>query len=111
MDTFTSLPPEIRNMIYSLLLIQDSPISICSPRRWIMNERSTTPTASFHNLMFVNKQIHAEVYTAFFSLNTFSIGNGDYGSSRETNVHGLKSFIRRVPAQYIRCISRLTILV
>jgi hypothetical protein len=110
MDTFTSLPPEIRNMIYSLLLIQGSPIPICSPRRWVMNEHSTTPTASFHNLMLVNKQIHAEVYTAFYSYNTFSIGNGDYGSSRETNMHGLKSFIRRVPAQYIHYISKLTIL-
>lgn len=110
-NTFMPLPPEIRNMVYSLLLIQDSPIPICSPRRWVMNEDSITPTASFHNLMLVNKQIHAEVYTVFYSLNTFSIGNGDYGSSRDINIHGLKSFIRRVPAQYIECIPHLRIMV
>jgi hypothetical protein len=74
-----------------------------------MNEGSTSPTANFLNLLLVNKQTHIEACTVFYSLNTFSIGNGDYGSSRDTNVHGLKSFIRRVPARYIHCISHLKI--
>lgn len=111
MDTFTSLPPEIRNMIYNLLLVQHSAIPICSPRRlWAMNRNSTTATANFFRLILVNKQIHNEACTLFYSLNSFIIGNGNYGSSMETNIHALKSFTRRVPAQYIACISRLTIL-
>jgi hypothetical protein len=98
-------------MIYELLLLGKATFRICSPRRrWAKNAASTSATANFVHLIQVNKQIQVEASTTFYSLNTFIIGNGNYGSSMEPNIHALKSFIRRVPARYIGCISRLSII-
>ena len=102
--TFTTLPPEIRNMIYHLLLARDSYIRICSPRRK-SNKRKLTSVG----ILGVNKQIHDEASAVFYSSNAFCVGNLHWGSLREENIHGLKAFIARVPAHFISTITRIRI--
>lgn len=102
--TFTILPPEIRNMIYHLLLVRDSYIQICSPRRKSNKRKSTSV-----GILGVNKQIHDEANAVFYSANAFCVGNRHWGSLREENIHGLKAFIARVPARFISSITRIRI--
>ena len=112
MDSFTSLPPEIRNMVYESLLFHGRDIRICSirsRRRRVTNRKSKSATTNFCNMALLCKKIHGEVCTIFYSENSFVVGNGNYGSTSETNIRGLEMFIQRVPAPYIACISRLTL--
>lgn len=105
---FLSLPPEIRNTIYELLLIKDEPIYICSPLRKHAVNRELTST-SFSMLLRLNKQINAEASTIFYSKNEFVLGNGAWGSTSLPNAHGLKAFLDRVPNKYLACITEVTV--
>jgi hypothetical protein len=103
---FTHLPPEIRNEIYKLLFVSSTHIRICSPRD---RRRRCPPRLDFTRLLLVNRQINTEAKTIFYSLNTFVIGNRDWGSRQQVNLHALKAFISRVPKACISIISRLEI--
>lgn len=80
---FLDLPPEIRNHIYDIALVKDHPISITSIRNRRKNE---PPSTDFGRLLRVNKQINSEAKTVFYSLNTFAVGNGWWGSRKEENL-------------------------
>jgi hypothetical protein len=94
---FTRLPPEIRNSIYELLLVNEHPIPITSPRKKHAVKKEP-PKTNFARLLRVNKQLNAEAKTVFYSLNSFVVGNGPFGLTTEENLHALRAFITRVPA-------------
>jgi hypothetical protein len=89
MIIFLSLPREVRDMIYYLILARErsNPIVIRSPRRRsaIQKDRPAKPVGG---ILGVNRQIHHEARTVFYSANTFMVGSGPYGSTRDTNLHG-----------------------
>jgi len=116
--TFFSLPLEIRDRIYRLLLIQKFPINIRSPfkrrtatgcRRDKRRPVAPTITNHFGAILQVNKQLHGEATPVFYSANQFAVGIGDYGSSSSSNFHGLKAFLARVPVRYISLIKRVVL--
>lgn len=97
MATFTSLPPEIRNNIYDLLLHVDHPLTIVSPRKYRKTPNGhvlvTTgryllrPEKNFASLIRVNKMIGNEARTSFYGGNTWVVGNGPWGCRTEVNLH------------------------
>jgi hypothetical protein len=101
---FTRLAPEIRNHVYELLLINEHPISITSPRKKRAVKKEL-PKTNFGRLLRVNKQFNAEAKTVFYSLNSFVVGNGPFGLTTQENLHALRAFISRVPGI---CISRIS---
>ena len=103
---FLSLPPEIRNMIYIILLINEISIPIASPHRKQRREKRRDRTY-FACLLRVNRQINEEAKTIFYGSNTFAIGNGRWGSKEHPNLHGLKKFTARVPKPCIRLIQHI----
>ncbi|CZR66630.1 uncharacterized protein PAC_16531 [Phialocephala subalpina] len=100
---FLDLPPETRNQIYEVVLVNDHPISITSVRN---KRKKNDPSrlSPFGRLLRVNKQINSEAKSVFYSLNTFVVGNGWWGSRKEENLQALKAFIARVPKD---CIARI----
>jgi hypothetical protein len=103
---FTRLPPEIRNEIYKLLFVSSSEIVISSP---LNRRKRRPPRLDFTRLLLVNKQINAEAKTIFYSLNTFVIGNRDWASTEQANLHALKAFTSRVPKTCISIIPNITV--
>jgi hypothetical protein len=91
---FTKLPPELRNMIYKLVLICSSPFETCSPRR---KTPSTTKQPFF--ALLANKQLYNEGSYILFSRNIFLFSNLDYDSTILTNIHSMLAFIKRIPPQ------------
>jgi len=100
---FTKLPPELRNMIYELVLICSSPFEICSPRR---KTPSTTKRPLFA-LLLANKQLYNEGSYILFSRNIFLFSNLDYGSTTLPNIHGMLAFIKRIPPQRLSLIANI----
>jgi hypothetical protein len=98
-------PPEVRNMIYSLLIKNPNPIKIRSPRKKHIKRDSTA--INFGHLLLINKQIRTEASSLYYSANTFVIGNGRWGSTTHTNIHALKAFTSRVPARNLSQITKL----
>jgi hypothetical protein len=103
---FTRLPPEIRNHIYELLLVNEHPIPITSPRKKHAVKKEL-PKTNFGRLLRVNKQFNTEAKTVFYSLNSFVVGNGPFGLTTQENLHALRAFITRVPAICVRRITRV----
>jgi hypothetical protein len=103
---FTRLPPEIRNEVYKLLFVSSGEIVISSP---LNRRKRRPPQLDFTRLLLVNKQINAEAKTIFYSLNTFVIGNRDWASREQANLHALKAFTSRVPKTCIAIISNITV--
>ena len=97
---FFSLPIELRNIIYSLVLLPSHNIKICSPPGKYLWDREgcrrPRPKKGFGQLLLVNKQIYKEASYVFYSKNTFAIGSGPYGSTTVPNLHGLKCFLQRI---------------
>jgi hypothetical protein len=84
MATFTTIPTEIRNKIYKLVLVRDEAVTISSPRgigqtalRRTLRKQKYSKAAS---LLMVNKQINIEAKTVFYGHNTFVVGNTHLGS-------------------------------
>ena len=103
------LPLEIRLMIYRLLLTREKMILVCSPRK-----RSTPPKflKSYHfgAILRVNKQIYLEASPVFFSANTFGFRDGPYGSTDNSNMHGVRAFVKRIPAHHLSAITKIELL-
>ena len=78
MATFFSLPIELRNIIYSIILISSHNIKICSlPGKYLRDrEGHKRPRyrKRFGQLLLVNKQVYTEASFIFYSENTFAIG-------------------------------------
>ncbi|KAK3660866.1 hypothetical protein LTR56_000624 [Elasticomyces elasticus] len=77
-----SLPAELREMIWSFVLVEPEPIISYVNRRTIVNEdkhdprrletlRVMKPIPSLPPLAYIAKQLHAEIVAAFFGSNTF----------------------------------------
>lgn len=92
---FHRLPPEIRNTIYKLLVVDTIPIRITS------SKGRKAKRNHFLALTLVNKLFGKEAKSIFYSFNTFIIGNGAWGLTRQPNLHGLKQFISRVPKEHL----------
>ncbi|CZR66631.1 uncharacterized protein PAC_16532 [Phialocephala subalpina] len=107
---FLKLPAEIRNMIYSLLVVSSNLIYITTPTRKPRKKLNALDPAPEENkfrnryILFANKQTYQEARVLLYSLNTFAVGNGWWGSTIHPNLHGLKLFTQRVPND---CISRI----
>lgn len=82
---FMKFPPEIRNMIYELLLELGEPIPITSPALGRGSNRRLK--RHFTGLFGVSKKIGEEARTTFYSCNTWVVGNGQWGSRRQPNRH------------------------
>lgn len=103
---FWSLPPEIRNMIYALVVIDDKPLRIFSPRRkYVVNKELTNK--NFGRLLCVNKQFNAEASAVFYAQNIWVVGNGGWGLTTQTNEHALKKFTSRASAENKACIKKI----
>lgn len=109
--SFTSLPPEIRNTIYGLLLHLEYSVVIVSPRprkgstasygtkfyysmsyvapNGEVKRRSPAQRAPkmFASLIGVNRAIGEEARTSFYGGNRFVVGTGGWGSTLEVNFH------------------------
>ncbi|TKA60485.1 hypothetical protein B0A49_02213 [Cryomyces minteri] len=68
---FLKLPPELRNQIYSLLLIRSSPIWVCS-WNWILRGGQWQAEYQQPPLACVCKQIRDECLPIFYGCNEFS---------------------------------------
>ncbi len=107
-------------MIYGYLLIDSAPISITSPKpidykspksQNYLGRRSYPSNSpalkSFVALSRTNRAIRADVATIFFGKNTFIIGNGPHGSYRFSNLHAMRSLIRRLSSPTLSLIRRV----
>ncbi|RDW58084.1 hypothetical protein BP6252_13495 [Coleophoma cylindrospora] len=112
-------------MIYTLLLVNEGSIPICSPsykrrktrlsQRVYFNARgccSRIEEAEPNHgaILRVNKQVHREASRLFYSHNSFLVGTGRWGCSAQVNVHGLKSMIKRVPTEFLACVKHLQVI-
>lgn len=79
MATFTTIPPEITNEIYKLILLRDGDLVVTSPQKRGKRQTKRSPPAA--SLLRVNKQINAEAKTIFFGYNTFVLGTASCGST------------------------------
>ncbi|KAH7327395.1 hypothetical protein BKA65DRAFT_481105 [Rhexocercosporidium sp. MPI-PUGE-AT-0058] len=104
---FMKFPPEIRNMIYGLLLCVDKPVMIASPAFGKGSYRGIKKHLT--SLIAVSKQIGDEARTTFCGSNTWVVGNGFWGSREQPNRHALKVFLARVPRHTTALIRRLQI--
>lgn len=124
--TFPHLPFEVREMIYSFIMIKENPIQITSPMDTLPHKhpekKNRTPLKGGLALLQVSKAMHQDAAQNFYEHNNFVIGSPikhmQYAarfvkgcrSSIHPNHHGLQSFLSRVPRFYINCIRELTIL-
>lgn len=113
--TFFSLPIELRNIIYSLILIPSHNINICSPPGKYLGDREgrrwPRPRKGFvGQLLLVNRQFYKEASYLFYSKSTFALGCGLYSSTTAPNLHRLKCFLQRVPQEHTDCITKLKVL-
>jgi hypothetical protein len=103
-----SVPPEIRNMIYVLIVKKNEGILVCSPRRK-QPVKNRPVSENIIPLLLLNKQINNEASAVFYSSNTFIFGNGNWGLRSQTNLHAFKAFVSRVPAKSISRIRKVVI--
>ena len=75
MTTFTDLPPEIRDMIYTLCLVEDREIFPYEERYDPVKATTVMPrTSLLQALLHVSKSVSAEAASIFYSKNTWRIG-------------------------------------
>jgi hypothetical protein len=122
MPSLLTLPPEIRDLIYRLLLTQKYPVSVHSPQRRSSLKNARKPKTSLPTqnqrpqehldaILRVNKHIHEKTAPIFYSTNRFVVGIGHYGSTESANLNGLKCFMARVPLRYISLIKRVVLVI
>lgn len=108
--TFASLSLEIRLMIYEMILEGGFTVKITSPKgKFESKETKVSCTTDRRALLLANKQTSAEVASVFYRINSFLIGNGSFGSRSQANLHGLWSFISRIPSEHISYITTVTV--
>ncbi|CZR66633.1 uncharacterized protein PAC_16534 [Phialocephala subalpina] len=77
---FLKLPSELRNLIYELVVVEYNGYI------WITSlSRKKGSKKNVRSILEVNKQIRQEIIPLFYSLNTFVVGNGRFGSTRVDN--------------------------
>ena len=96
------MPPEIRNEIYELVLLENETYSVVSPSK---RKPETHNTA----LLRVNKLFYQEGSPYLYINNAFHFGNGRWGSTEEVNLHALKYFFERVPVKHRVLITKVHI--
>lgn len=105
--TFKGLSLEIREMIYAPLIAGNtSHITLLRTKK---NSTKARRQKIRNAILFVDKQIHAEVVSWFYKTRIFVLGNGSYGSTKQANMKGLKEFVSRTPALNLESIRNLTI--
>jgi len=106
---FMDLPPEARVMVYELALHREFVIEITSLKKWNPKKKRTkiSNNSPAITLLLVNKQIHDEAVPVFYKINDFLIGNGDWVTRHQANLHGLQSFISRVQPRHLSLITLL----
>lgn len=103
-----SIPPEIRNEIYRLLLKRDSQLHIRAPSyiHWHKIEQTWRATG----ILYVFKQIHDEAITIFFEYNTFVVSNSTispcWGAASKA---GFEAFVEWIPESKRRLIRNLVL--
>ncbi|KAH8590522.1 hypothetical protein B0O99DRAFT_691531 [Bisporella sp. PMI_857] len=108
---FKHLPPEVRNMIYALLLFDPLPVPISSRSTWRLAERHQI----FHHLsllstLFTNHaSLTAEAHEYLYSQNTFWVGTGTNSLSNGPNIKGLVNFCQNVEGRYLKCVRKLDV--
>jgi hypothetical protein len=108
--TFTSLSLDIRLMIYELVLEGGFTVKITSLRgNFESKATKVSCTTDRRALLLANKQTSAEVASVFYKTNSFLMGNGFFGSRSQANLHGLRSFISRVPSEHISHITTVAV--
>ena len=122
MATFISLPLEIREMVYSLLLVYDNPIPIASPcpkhkcpdgtysecnLPSVTRQIKIDLPKDFANLSRASKQINTEASLVFYSRNAFLVANDLYHSPHFSNVHAIRVFKQRTPPEKMALIRRI----
>jgi hypothetical protein len=94
--TFVSLPLDIRNKIYGLLLIASQPVAVCSKPlgEQFGDPRETYPkvAALTFGLLRVNKMISVEAAAVFYHRNVFKFG-GSHDCHLVDGWHPLYSFL------------------
>jgi hypothetical protein len=109
--SFMTLPGEVRNLIYGFVLSRKMHFYVRSPlpRHELIKRRKNNQTSRLVGLLGLNKQIQSEVSILFYSKANFHFGNGEYHSTEMVNMHGLSSFLTRVPKHLIACITNITL--
>jgi hypothetical protein len=102
---FFSLQIDLRNIIYSIILISFRTIKIRSlPAKHLWDHeghRRLRYRRRFGQLLLVNKQWEEASFISY-SKNTSAIGTGLYGSTRIPSLHGLKYFFATCPMESYR---------
>ncbi|KUJ09576.1 uncharacterized protein LY89DRAFT_740662 [Mollisia scopiformis] len=106
--SFLKFPPEVRDMIYDLLVESEYSIDILSLKRKT-GSRKKSDSADPNAILRANKQTYSEGSARLYTVNTFTVGNGWWNSSTVPNLKGLQSFIRTVPKTFISLIKNLNI--
>ncbi|KAH7400211.1 hypothetical protein BKA64DRAFT_642365 [Cadophora sp. MPI-SDFR-AT-0126] len=104
-DYFRNLPPEMRNMIYRMVLISKRSIQISSP----LGKRRRGVASNFASLLLTNKATYEEGRSIFYLCNTFAVGNNTWGRRYLSNLHGLRAFMRVANRAYLAHINHTEI--
>ncbi|PVH81364.1 hypothetical protein DL98DRAFT_571228 [Cadophora sp. DSE1049] len=102
---FRKLPPEMRNMVYKLVLISKRSIQISSP----LGKRRRGAASNFASLLLANKATYEEARGIYYLYNTFAVGNNAWGISYLSNLHGLRAFMRVADRVYLAHINHIEI--
>jgi hypothetical protein len=103
MDHFTTLPQEIRDQIYGLLLVRPRAICITSPKAKPAYIANFFPT-EFTSITLVSRKIHNETASIFYSLNIFKVGNGQWP---QPNLSGFQALVLHIPARHLSLIRKV----
>ena len=55
--------------------------------------------------------MNTEASAMFYAVNTFTFGNGPFGSKKYANLHGLQHFLKRVPKDHVSGIENVNVLI
>ncbi|KAG9236461.1 hypothetical protein BJ875DRAFT_439419 [Amylocarpus encephaloides] len=116
--TITTLPPEIRRMIYNLVIPTGTTIATTSCRRQhrcslSCNRHEMTrivpnivSLGSFPTLSLVCQQIRRKVLPLFY-LNRFLVANGQTGCPRQSNIQAIRNFTKFTAPQTLAMIKNV----
>jgi len=110
----TTLPTEIRCLIYSLVLTNPHPILIISPLSKIGDSGYPCCTMTrglpenFTALTLVSKDVRADAAAIIYSVNTFEISTSRFIScNHKANLLGFNTFQKRTPKAHLALIRRV----
>jgi hypothetical protein len=105
------MPREVRDKIYSLVVITEPGVIVCHPcdedDLEILKAKVENGTPGRYSLLLVNKQVSAEAFLVFYASNTFHFMLPPLPDGPD--MRGIKAFLERVPVERLEQIKNVAL--